>query len=111
PGHDEQRAAEFMGLVRALLVQETSDGVALCPQFPDEWTGQNVEVHDVPTAHGRLSFAVRWHGPRPALLWEVVPDGANHPVSVTAPSLDPAFEASDLRGEALLAPRVTGVDR
>lgn len=32
-----------------------------------------IEVHRLTTGCGILSFAVRWHGRRPALLWELVP--------------------------------------
>jgi hypothetical protein len=60
-------------------------------------------VHDLPTASGTLSFAVRWHGSRPALLWEVEGEG---PVHLRAPGLDPAWSSTERRGEALL----TGAD-
>jgi hypothetical protein len=84
---------------RDQLVQETDDGVALCTVVPDEWLGQGIEVHDAPTAHGPVSFAIRWHGDRPALLWDI-PDG----VRVTAPGLDPTWSAQQPKGDALLAP-------
>ena len=35
--------------------------------------GQPVEIRSLPTPFGRLSYALRWHGERPALLWECVP--------------------------------------
>lgn len=54
------------------------------------------------TSAGRASFAVRWHGERPALLWEIA--GAGEQVTVTAPGLDPTFVAHTAAGEALLAP-------
>jgi len=41
---------------------------------------------------------VRWHGDRPALLWEVPPG-----TQVCAPGLDPSWASSDQRGETLLA--------
>src|SRR3712207_8333250 len=50
------------------------------------------------------SFAVRWHGERPALLWELTPHDATTRLSITAPGLDPAWATSELRGEALLGP-------
>ena len=50
---------------------EVDDGLALSPGVPDAWLGQGWEVHDLPTAEGRLSYAIRWHGDRPALLWEL----------------------------------------
>ncbi len=55
-----------------------------------------------PTAAGRLSFAVRWHGERPALLWELEPRSG--PVALSAPGLDPSWTSSQSSGEALLAP-------
>ncbi len=61
---------------------------------------------------GRLSFAVRWHGARPALLWDLAaPEGAG-PVLLTCPGLDPTWRSTDPRGEALLAPpdHLTAVD-
>ena len=58
---------------------------------------------DAPTAHGRLSSAVRWHGTRPALLWELEPHEGTDPVTITVPGLDPTWSTTDPRGEALLA--------
>jgi hypothetical protein len=45
-----------------------------------------------------VSFAVRWHGDRPALLWECELAG----IRLRAPSLDPNWSTTDRRGEALL---------
>jgi len=42
---------------------------------------------------------VRWHGDRPALLWEA-PPGAR----VTAPGLDPTWSSDAASGEVLLGP-------
>ncbi len=47
---------------------------------------------------GPCSFAVRWHGARPALLWDA-PAGS----TVRAPLLDPAWSSNEPVGEALLA--------
>jgi hypothetical protein len=85
--------------VRDALLRDDGDVVALAPGWPDEWLGQDVEVHDAPTANGPLSYAVRWHGARPALLWE-----ASESVRLTAPRLDPSWSTTEARGEALLAP-------
>jgi hypothetical protein len=107
-GHHGWAAADLLSVVRNLLVRDvrTVDGVtdlALCSMLPDAWLGQGIEVHDAPTHAGRLSFAVRWHGDRPALLWELDPhDGAA--ARFTAPGLDAAWTSSELQGEALLAP-------
>lgn len=102
-GHDGVTVAEVLLLVRDLLVREEPDGLVLCSVVPDAWLGQSWSVHDVPTAVGRLGFAVRWHGDRPALLWELDPWPGAGPVRLRAPGLDPAWSTVEPRGEALLA--------
>lgn len=102
-GHHGWAAADFLSLVRNLLVRETDGGLALCSMLPEPWAGQGIEVHDAPTHFGKLSFAVRWHGERPALLWDLEPHGdIREPVTLTAPGLAPAWSTTDLRGETLL---------
>jgi hypothetical protein len=54
-------------------------------------------VHDAPTRAGLVSFAVRWHGERPAVLWDA-PEG----VTLRAPVLDPGWSVAGGRGETLL---------
>jgi hypothetical protein len=100
-GHHGWAAADFLSFVRQMLVRETADGsLALCTLFPPEWAGQDLEVHDAPTHQGRLSYALRWHGERPALLWECDRPG----VRLVAPGLDPAWSTTERTGEALLGP-------
>jgi hypothetical protein len=84
--------------LRSRLVREEVAHVDILPGFAPEWLGQNVAVHDVPRHGGSLSFAVRWHGPRPALLWDA-PAGT----TLRAPGLDPTWSSDRPRGEALLA--------
>ena len=76
-----------------------SFGVDLLSGFEPGWRGQNIEVRNVAVPGGRLSYAVRWHGQRVAILWDLVPvgqgadiessigadlaDSADAPVSVT----------------------------
>ena len=67
-------------------------------------TGAGWEVHDAPTAVGRVSYAVRWHGDRVALLWEVDARPGVGPVRLTAPGLDACWSTTEARGEALLGP-------
>jgi len=86
--------------LRAVLVHETDRGVALLTECPPGWAGPPLEVHDAPTrSAGRVSYAIRWHGDRPALLWECERSG----VRLCAPGLDPAWSTHERRGEALLA--------
>jgi hypothetical protein len=100
-------AAELLRVVRRLLVSEGDDGLVLCPLVPEAWRGRGLEAHGLPTALGTLSFAVRWHGPRPALLWELEGEG---PVRLRVPGLDPGWSTVDRRGDALLAGPPAGVD-
>jgi hypothetical protein len=109
-GHHGWAAADFLNFVRVMLVRETAEGgLALCSMLPDGWLGQNLEVHDAPTHAGLLSFAVRWHGERPALLWELRPHpGARALTLITAPGLDPSWSSCETTGEALLAAPAPG---
>jgi hypothetical protein len=113
-GHHGPSTAAVLDLVRSMVVAESADGLWLLPTVSPDWYGQAIEAHDVPTAHGRLSFAVRWHGERPALLWELEPvaDDAvagalarlsGSSVVLRVPGLDPAWSTTEARGEALLA--------
>ena len=60
-------AGSFLLCLRALLAFEDTDGsVTLLAELPDGWRGQSLDVRDIPTRHGPMSYAVRWHGERPA---------------------------------------------
>jgi hypothetical protein len=89
----------LLALVRAMLVREVDRGLALCTDIPATWVGQPIEVRNAPTRFGTLSYAVRWHGHRPALLWELEGDA---PVRLTAPGLDAEWFSDEPEGEALL---------
>lgn len=70
---------------------------ALFPNgLPTIWAGINFEAHHLPIGTNRISFAVRWHGPRPALLWET--DG---PIALRSPVLAPEWSTTETQGEAL----------
>ena len=104
-------AAELLARVRPGLVDDSSHAdtgpsLDLFAGFPSAWLGQSVEVHEAPTRFGSLSCAVRWHGARPALLWDLQPpEGRALPAGLTlrAPALDPSWSTTEPRGEALLA--------
>ncbi|MBX3286494.1 MAG: hypothetical protein KF703_14195, partial [Actinobacteria bacterium] len=101
-GHDLAADAALVAAVRSVLVAERADGLALLPVHPDRWYGGAVEVHDAPTGFGRLSYAVRWHGTRPALLWDLDPHPGVGAVRLTAPGLDASWSSTEARGDALL---------
>lgn len=74
------------------------DGALLPDAIPEAWRGAELEGHGlVAGARATVSFAVRWHGPRPAVLWHV--DGG--PIELTAPAVDPSWRTTQARGEAL----------
>ncbi|MGD9754698.1 MAG: hypothetical protein AB7W59_27220 [Acidimicrobiia bacterium] len=96
---------------RATLVDDDTPGaLLLLPGFGPAWRGRAVEVHGLPTAAGTLSFALRWHGERPALLWQVDERPGASSVRLRCPAIDPAFSSSERRGEALLAAPATRPD-
>lgn len=96
-------AESVAGTVRDVytrLVCENDDRIDVLGGF-DLATGRHpVEVHGLPVADGTLSFALRWHGERPALLWET---HTKAPVRLTARALDPTWSTFEAQGEALLA--------
>ncbi len=99
-GHlDRGDGPRLLARVRSLLVHEAGGTIALLTELPPGWAGQPLEVHDAPTrAAGRVSYALRWHRDRPALLWECERPDAR----LRAPALDPAWSSLEPRGEALL---------
>ena len=98
--------APFLRAVRDLIVCEVEGRVDLMPGFPPEWLGRDLAAHGVPTRGGTVSFAIRWHGERPALLWEA-PAGT----AITASRLDPGWSAPGPVGETLLARPPASFDR
>jgi hypothetical protein len=103
-GTDSHASARFLVASRRFLVDDTEPSVLrLVNRFPDDWLGQDLEVHHLPTASGSLSFAVRWHGPRPAILWELEPVGPGGPPTIVV-GLDPGWSDERPAGEALLGP-------
>lgn len=100
PPADAPSGPPVIAWLESIVAQPTPSG-GRCTVFPAgiprRWWGQNLEFRGV-TADPRrsLSAAVRWHGERPALLWEV--DG---PVGLTLDA-DGDWCSSDARGETLL---------
>ena len=85
----EQRMARGLG-----------DGTAdlLAAGIPVSWLGANFEVYGLPIGpSSTVSYAVRWHGERPAVLWEI--DGPVVPL--TASVVAPEWSTAEATGEAL----------
>lgn len=76
-GDDPALRAAFLLAVRDSLVSEYGGCLDLLagPGGGADLAGSRppIEVHRLVTGCGVLSFAVRWHERRPALLWELVP--------------------------------------
>jgi hypothetical protein len=87
----------LLAALRRALVREREGSVVLLEDWPPEWRGLALDVRDAPTRNGPVSFSVRWHGDRAALLWDA-PAG----VELTVPALDPAWSTAAAKGEALL---------
>lgn len=106
PPADAPSGAAVVAWLESMVARPTPSG-GRCTVFPvgipHRWWGQNLEFRGVTADPARgLSAAVRWHGERPALLWEV--DG---PAGLT---LDAGAEwcSSESRGDTLLpAPTVS----
>ena len=100
---------EIAGTVRQIawiesqLVAQRRDGVIeICPCGIDKsWLGVNFECHKLlASPEHAISYAVRWHGEKPALLWEIDgPVGAK----VAASAIDRTFSSTEMRGETLLS--------
>lgn len=98
------RAQIVLGLAswcRRVRPTEPGGTIDLLTGMRPQWYGQSLSFSRMPTAGARLSCALRWHGARPALLWEFdgdMPAG----FSVTCTQLDASFSSTDRSGEALL---------
>ena len=85
------------------LIAEASNRLLLVPELPHAWRGASVDARSLGTRHGRLSFSVRWHGSRPALLWELQPVQASGAAGPTMRcGLDGSWTSEAPSGEVLL---------
>ncbi len=104
PTDDPELALAAWRDVRATLVTERGVGATaaldLLPGHRGAWRGGNTEVIDLPTVFGPLSYAIRWHGERPALLWDLRSSG---PVTLRCSALDATWSTTEGRGETLLS--------
>ncbi len=98
-------SARFVTSVLDGVLATRPDGLAVWGDWTDAEAGRTLDVANIPIRFGRAGVAVRWHGSRPAVLFEVSPwPGRTVAVPLwSAPMLDPSWTARDARGETLLA--------
>ncbi len=104
---DPAATATRVAALLDLLCGQGPAGPVILPSWSPYWFDKPVEVNRVRTAWGLVSYALRWHGGRPTILWEVDRAAGAPPEAVpvlTAPGLDAAWSATGWSGEALLSP-------
>jgi hypothetical protein len=81
------------------LVLPVPGGAEVLPVgLPPSWAGSNFEVYGLPNGvGGSVSYAVRWHGARPAVLWEQLGSTA----VLSSPVLAPEWQSAHATGEVL----------
>ena len=96
------RAATAADRVLSTLIDDSHlYHIDLLPELPPEWFGRPVDVRGFGTVWGQTSFSVRWHGRRPALLWERT--GSHGNVELRCTGFDPSWSSVERQGETLLA--------
>lgn len=96
--------ASAISWAESILAKGSPSG-GVCELFPwgipETWWGAPFDAHGlVGDPHRSVSFAVRWHGARPALLWEV---NGSPGLVLNAGAADEAWVTTESSGETLLA--------
>lgn len=92
-----------MGCIDGLVVEQADGSLELFSGWKTaDLLGRRLAIHHAETPYGKLSVAIRWHGARPAFLWEIVAATAD-PVVLRCEALDPKWSTREHVGEALLA--------
>ncbi len=103
PGDPQRLANQIISTIDG-LAGETADGAInlFAGWAAVDLAGVPIAIHQVDTPIGEVSAAIRWHGARPALLWDVRCAPADQ-VTLRCSVLDPTWSTSLATGEALLA--------
>jgi hypothetical protein len=102
PDGQMRSASRYVRSIRSIIIEDSGSELHLLPDLPTLWRGRMLDVFGLSVANGNLSFGLRWHGPRPALLWEanLAPEA---PLTIRVPGIDPNFVTHERQGEVLLA--------
>lgn len=102
PANAAPEGIRLVAWLEEQLVSPRRDGSAslMGRGIPRLWLGSSIDCRGVIAGvRHTVSFGLRWHGERPALLWEVDgPDG----LQLDAGATDPDFRSAVRAGEALL---------
>jgi hypothetical protein len=101
---DPVTAAATVSAIRKALVDDSERRVIdVLPSGNEALRGRSVDITNLPTNFGRVSFALRWHGDKPALLWDApAPRRRRARITLRASALDPNWATTETAGEALL---------
>lgn len=101
-GYDPGALAARASAVIDMALRDEGRSVVFLPGWVDSLWGRHIEVRNVATGIGLISYALRWHGKRPAILWEIVPwpGGGGEAPLLSAPGLDPSWRQTAGSGEA-----------
>jgi hypothetical protein len=103
PGDAARLSNAVVAAIDALAMEDVFGRIDLFAGWSmDDLVGRPVALHNVDTPIGKVSAAIRWHGARPALLWEVAAAPADQ-VQLACSVLDSSWVGTVLAGEALLA--------
>jgi hypothetical protein len=95
---DPPLAAATITTLRNQLVDDSQRRTLdLLPAADASWRGRSIDVTNLPTNRGPVSFSLRWHGDHPALLWD-----APKRATLRASALKPEWSTRDQTGEELL---------
>ena len=104
-------AAEYVSLLRNMLVRERSDGIALMSALSPAWLkpGESVSVHDAPTTSGKVSFTLRPTDDGARLEWHAdVPEGTQIRWPLPDFARDVKAENIEKDGRTILLPSRSG---
>lgn len=61
-GHHGWASAEWLMLIRAMILNESDNGIELAPAIPAEWlrVAGEIQVKDAPTRFGLISYTLEW---------------------------------------------------
>jgi len=97
-------SALFLLALRRSVVHEPagSGGVLDLVANPDQtWLGAPIEVQRAPVTGGVAGFGIRWHGERPAVLWDIATSTGT--AALVSSGLDASWSGQGAKGEALMA--------